>query len=80
MKEDSRSHSNREYRYQLAGWILFIFCALFFIAASFRNHDTLSLIGSVIFLVACLFFVVPLLRPGRRAVSEDERREENKIP
>ncbi len=76
MKDDPRSTFSRENRYHLAGWILFILCAICFIASSLRNQDPLSLIGSVIFLVACLFFIVPLLRPDRKAVFKGERREE----
>ncbi|GAB6193380.1 hypothetical protein [Desulfocastanea catecholica] len=48
-------------RYQLCGWILFITCALLFIAESFINRQPLLFIGSLIFLLACLLFLVPLI-------------------
>ena len=48
-------------RYQLYGWILFVVCALLFIAASVIDREPLVLAGSVIFLLACLFFLVPLI-------------------
>lgn len=50
----------REIKYHLAGWILFVICAIFFIVSSLKNHDTLSFIGSVLFLIACLLFLIPL--------------------
>lgn len=41
-----------EIRIQLIGWILFIICALLFMAASLKNQDFLTFAGSLIFLVA----------------------------
>lgn len=46
----------------LVGWILFIVCAFFFLAASWQSGDTLTFIGSILFLVACFAFVIPLVR------------------
>ena len=54
-------------RSQLAGWLLFVVCALFFIASSVHNRDILTFIGSVIFLVACIVFIVPVLRASKKA-------------
>jgi len=51
---------NREKKYHLWGWILFIICAVFFIASSLKNRDMLGLAASLIFLIACLFFLTPL--------------------
>jgi hypothetical protein len=45
------------------GWILFLVCALLFIAAGLRDGDALITVGSVLFLIACLFFLVPHRRP-----------------
>jgi len=56
-------------RWQLYGWILFVACALLFIAASIVGREPLVLAGSLIFLLACLFFIIPLLdsfRKGKR--------------
>lgn len=47
--------------YQLTGWILFIFSALFFIASSIRAGDMISLMGGLLFLFACFVFLVPLI-------------------
>ena len=49
------------HRFQLWGWIIFIFSALFFIASSLRAGDPLSLIGGLLFLLACFVFLVPLI-------------------
>jgi len=52
----------KDLKYQLWGWILFIVCALIFTASSIRMHDNLMLAGSLFFLAACFFFLIPLLR------------------
>ena len=49
------------HRFQLFGWILFVFSALFFMASSIRAGDPLSLLGGLLFLVACFVFLVPLV-------------------
>ena len=49
-------------KYHVAGWLLFILCAVLFIASSVKSGDTLALIGSVIFLIACIVFLVPLVK------------------
>ena len=58
-------HSNRvqkiELKLQFLGWILFILSASFFVAASIRAGDVLSLLGSLLFLFACFVFLVPLV-------------------
>jgi len=54
-------NEKKELKYQFWGWILFIVCALIFIASSIRMGDVLMLIGSLFFLVACFLFIVPLL-------------------
>lgn len=51
----------RELMFQLAGWLLFIICAILFIVASISNRDLLTLLASVIFLIACLVFIFPLV-------------------
>jgi membrane-bound ClpP family serine protease len=52
-------------RYQLYGWILFIACALLFIVESFINRQPLLFVGSIIFLLACVLFLVPLIETLR---------------
>lgn len=46
----------------LIGWILFVFSALAFITSSLRSGDMAGLVGGVIFLMACLVFLIPYFR------------------
>ena len=46
----------------IIGWILFVFSALAFIASSLRAGDMVGLVGAVLFLVACLLFLIPFFR------------------
>ena len=62
-------NEKRDLRLHFWGWILFSICALLFIAASIKNGDVLSLAASLIFLVACGVFMVPLLKKGNRNKS-----------
>ncbi len=47
-------------RYEFIGWILFVASACCFVFASYRSGDMVSLSGSLLFLVACFFFLAPL--------------------
>lgn len=67
---------NQELHYHLAGWILFIICALFFLASSLKNHDVLTLIGSLIFLVACVVFMVPLVAAYKKAAENKNQHKD----
>ena len=62
MRETMENRDRQDLKYQLFGWILFIVCAIFFIASSLKNGDTLTFIGSIIFLIACIVFLIPLLK------------------
>ncbi len=59
-------------RYQLYGWLLFITCALLFIVESFINRQPLLFVGSIIFLLACFLFLVPLLDTLRNGKDRDK--------
>jgi len=54
-------HRSKENLLHLAGWSLFIICAMFFIASSIASGDGLGLAASLVFLLACVFFIVPLV-------------------
>ena len=56
-----------EWRFTLAGWLLFTGSAGFFTWAGVRAGDWIGVIASLLFLIACLFFLVPVwrLRPPR---------------
>jgi hypothetical protein len=51
----------RELKFQLWGWLLFVVCAILFVAASIKNKDALTLMGSLCFLIACVIFLIPLV-------------------
>ncbi len=70
MRDNPNNRHGQEPWYQLTGWILFIICAIFYIVASVKNHDILIFIGSVIFLIACMVFLIPLLRSYKNAKSD----------
>ena len=70
MKEDHENQTTQEIKYQIVGWMLFIICAIFFIASSLKNHDILTFIGSIIFLIACIVFFIPLVRSGKRTAND----------
>jgi len=79
MKKNRKNQIGQEIKYQLAGWILFIICAIFFIASSLKNHDTLTFIGGVIFLIACIVFLIPLVRSNKKAENDTKIHDAKKI-
>ncbi len=70
MKENQQNQIGQEIKYQIAGWILFIICAIFFTASGLKNHDILTFIGGVIFLISCIVFLIPLVRPNKKAEND----------
>ncbi len=70
MNENQKNKIGEGIKYQIAGWILFIICAILFIASSLKNHDTLTFIGSVFFFVACILFLIPIFRAHK--IAEDD--------
>lgn len=67
--------SKRERNYHLAGWLLFLICAGFFITSAARSGDALYLAGSIIFLVACIAFLIPLISTGNLRARTPTRTE-----
>ena len=58
-------------RFQLLGWVLFVFSALFFITSSFRAGDQVGLIGGLLFLFACFVFLIPLVSTMRSSMTSN---------
>ncbi len=56
----------------LTGWWLFVICAAFFIYASARSGDVISLLGSVAFMAANIAFLIPFYR---RSSRDDEHED-----
>jgi predicted membrane channel-forming protein YqfA (hemolysin III family) len=80
MRKDLKDTNNKEskcneLKYQLVGWVLFIICAIFFLASSFKNHDILSIIASIVFLIACIVFLIPLVRAYKESTSSSTLRD-----
>ncbi|MDA3948470.1 MAG: hypothetical protein PF508_04505 [Spirochaeta sp.] len=63
----SRSHAF----IQLIGWLLFLACAVLFLVSAVRVGDRLLVAGSLVFLIACLVFIIPLL-PALRTQRADK--------
>ena len=57
---------NQERKFHLWGWVLFVVCAGFFIASAVESGSLLGLIGSIVFLLACLIFIAPLILRGSK--------------
>ncbi len=51
-----------ERHYQLVGLIGFIIAGLFFIAVGIRLGDTLTIIGSVVWIASCVVWLIPALK------------------
>jgi len=56
----------QDLKHHFWGGILFIICAVFFIASSIKNGDVLSLAGSIIFLIACGVFIIPIVKKEKQ--------------
>lgn len=59
-------------RIERIGWIVFLASAVCFTWAGFRSGDLLSTVGSLLFFVACFFFIAP---GSSRPDSGPERQE-----
>ncbi|CAB5083944.1 hypothetical protein D3OALGA1CA_4208 [Olavius algarvensis associated proteobacterium Delta 3] len=66
MGKNKKNTTELERKCQLSGWSLFILCAILFIASSLKNQDILTFIGSAIFLIACIVFIIPLVISKKR--------------
>lgn len=52
-------NKNNDWKYELSALTGFSLSGVFFIISSLKNGDSLSLIGSVVWVVACLFWMLP---------------------
>ncbi len=67
MLDDDQS---RELKFRVWGWIFFVVSAVLYAASSFRSGDVLGLVASVLFLVGCVVFMIPLMAEIR-AINAD---------
>lgn len=77
MKKHQKNQVEEGIPYQIAGWILFIICATLFIASSLKNHDMLTFIGSIFFFVACILFLVPIVKAYKITEDDVELHDDN---
>jgi uncharacterized membrane protein YtjA (UPF0391 family) len=69
--EMSGGSESRELKLQLWGWIVFIICSVLFIVSGIRNRDVLSIVASVLFLVGCVIFMIPLVTTMMRNRTDE---------
>ncbi len=75
MKIMSNNNKGREAKFHLWGWLLFLVCAGFFIASNVLTGDLLGLAGSIIFLIACVIFLIPLLAKGKSSKDSEAKKQ-----
>jgi len=71
--EMSDGSESRELKFQLWGWIVFMSCSVLFVVSSIRNRDVLSLVASILFLVGCVIFMIPLATSMMRNRTDKKR-------
>ena len=49
----------RDLALPLAGWMLFLLSSAGFVVSSYKSGDVAALIGSILFLLGCIVFLVP---------------------
>ena len=54
-------NKNRASQFQLYGWLLFVVCSFFFIADSVIDGNPLGIVGSILFFLGCVVFLIPLV-------------------
>jgi len=66
-----RERKKRDLKAQLWGWVLFVISAVLFTLSGVRAHDIVAVAASLVFLLGCVVFIVPLVQ----AMSHDDRPE-----
>lgn len=59
-------------KFQLAGWCLFILCSILYIISSIGTKDWFYLAGSIVFLIACVVFLLPLIIKKKNSSDRDD--------
>jgi len=72
---ENEKNQIKNIKYQIIGWVHFIICAILFLASGLVNNDILTLMGSVIFLIACIVFLIPLFSEYKTATDIAETNE-----
>ena len=53
-----------EARFQLAGWLTFLVCSLFFLGAGITSGNVWTIGGGVTFLIGVVLFLLPFIQKG----------------
>lgn len=64
-------------RYELAGWSLFVVCSLLYLMSSIKTKDFYTFAGSVLFFIACILFIIPLIRVRTIGLKKERREDKN---
>jgi choline-glycine betaine transporter len=65
------NEKNKDLKAQLWGWVLFVICAVLFTLSGVRARDILAIAASIIFLLGCAIFMIPLVK----AIAHDDQPE-----
>ena len=52
----------REKHYQMIGLVGFLVAGVIFIATGVRHGDTLTILGSAVWMISCLIWMIPLFK------------------
>ena len=66
-----QNEKNKDLKAQLWGWVLFAICAVLYTLSGVRAQDILTIAASIIFLLGCVVFMIPLVR----AIMHDNQSE-----
>ncbi|MFT5260989.1 MAG: cell division protein FtsW (lipid II flippase) [Saprospiraceae bacterium] len=66
MSSKNNNVARKDFYTNLVGWVLFIACALMYMESSYRNWDLITFLGSLLFLIACIVFLLPFIRVIRQ--------------
>ena len=51
----------RERRFQLFGWMIFVVCSILFIVSGVATGSPWGVAGSIVFLMGCVIFLIPFI-------------------
>jgi hypothetical protein len=57
-----KGKKDKSLKAQLWGWVLFVICGLLFTIAGVRANDIVSIAASIVFLLGCVVFLIPLVQ------------------
>lgn len=70
MNGGKRHEPRQATRQAIFGGVLFVVCVVFFMAADWKGREFLAFQGSVIFVPACMVFLVPRVRSAAKTEND----------